>query len=375
MNETSEEEPLVGEAPPPAQPEGLDAAVERRLELILEALLLAADTPLSLDQMQKLVGVEFSLTRKQLREVLTRMTQRFEDSASELHEVASGWRLQVRPEYGEWVSRLWQDKPPKYSRALLETLALIVYRQPVTRGEIEDVRGVAVSSNILRTLLERGWVREVGHKEVPGRPALYGTTAQFLDDFNLKSLDQLPSLPEVKDLEQIEAALSRAAAALPAADAAEAGETGNDTGKAAGHAAAAVTAQAAEEHPAEVHHAEEPQTEDHRPAGQLSAEQVPEMPSAGEEAAEPSVTLAAVTGEAQAESAADLAADAMADEDFDQTTDEAAEGLTEVSPDEVPDEARDEAPDELVDDRLRDESSVAGADEDDAGPAPDAEVH
>ncbi|HWY23482.1 MAG TPA: SMC-Scp complex subunit ScpB [Nevskia sp.] len=181
----------------------------RRLELILEALLLAADGPLPLDQMQKLVASEFNLARRDLRAALERMAARYAETACELREVASGWRLQVKAEYGEWVGRLWQEKPPKYSRALLETLALVVYRQPITRGEIEDVRGVAVSTNILRTLLERGWVREVGHKEVPGRPALYGTAAQFLDDFNLKSLDQLPSLPDIKDLEQLEAAMAR----------------------------------------------------------------------------------------------------------------------------------------------------------------------
>lgn len=182
---------------------------ERRLELILEALLLAADGPLPLDQMQKLVGSEFNLGRKDLRAALERMSALYAGSASELQEVATGWRLQVRAEYGEWIGRLWQEKPPRYSRALLETLALIVYRQPITRGEIEDVRGVSVSTNILRTLLERGWVREVGHKEVPGRPSLYGTTPQFLDDMNLKSLDQLPSLPQIKDLDQLEAAIAR----------------------------------------------------------------------------------------------------------------------------------------------------------------------
>ena len=196
------------EGPRPAEA-GVEPAVVQRLELILEALLLAADGPLPLEQMQKLVGSEFNLSRRDLRGALERMGARYEHSACELREVASGWRLQVRAEYGEWVGRLWQEKPPKYSRALLETLALVVYRQPITRGEIEDVRGVAVSTNILRTLLERGWVREVGHKEVPGRPALYGTAPQFLDDFNLKSLDQLPSLPEIKSLEQLEAAMAR----------------------------------------------------------------------------------------------------------------------------------------------------------------------
>ncbi|MBX6421692.1 MAG: SMC-Scp complex subunit ScpB [Nevskia sp.] len=194
-----------------------------RIENVLEALLLAADGPLSLDQLHKLVGEEFGLSRRELRERLARLAERYADDACELKEVASGWRIQIRPEYSAWVGRLWQDKPPRYSRALLETLALIVYRQPITRGEIEDVRGVSVSTNILRTLLDRGWVREVGHKEVPGRPALYGTTPQFLDDFNLKSLDQLPPLPEVKDLDQLEAALARLGqGAVPAQAAQEA---------------------------------------------------------------------------------------------------------------------------------------------------------
>jgi segregation and condensation protein B len=196
-----------------------------RLELILEALLLAADTPLSVEQLQKLVGAEFNLSRRELRDALEHLAVRYANTASELHEVASGWRLQVRAEYGEWIGRLWQEKPPRYSRALLETLALVVYRQPVTRGEIEDVRGVVVSTNILRTLLERGWIREVGHKEVPGRPALYGTTSQFLDDFNLKSLDQLPPLPEIKDLAQLEAALEKLGAGAPAGAEAPAGES------------------------------------------------------------------------------------------------------------------------------------------------------
>ena len=186
------------------------------IALILEALLLASEAPLSLDQLVKLVGVEFNLGKRELREALSLLGERHAGTASELVEVASGFRLQVRPQYAEWIARLWQEKPAKYSRALLETLALIVYRQPITRGEIEEVRGVAVSSNILRTLLERGWIRELGHKEVPGRPTLFGTTAQFLDDFNLKTLNQLPPLPDVKDLEQLEAALAKlGAGALP----------------------------------------------------------------------------------------------------------------------------------------------------------------
>lgn len=187
----------------------LDAEVEARLINILEALLLAADQPLSLDALGKLLAPELGVGRSELRAALARLDARHAAGACELAEVAGGYRLQVRQEYAGWVARLWQEKPPRYSRAALETLALIVYRQPITRGEIEEVRGVAVSPNILRALIERGWVREVGQRETPGRPTLFGTTQQFLDDFNLKSLDQLPALPEVQAIEQLEAAMAR----------------------------------------------------------------------------------------------------------------------------------------------------------------------
>lgn len=179
------------------------------LSRVAEALLLAADQPLPLEALVKLVAVDFPVAKRDLRLSLEKLDQRLQLSASELVEVASGWRIQVRAAYSDIVARLWQEKPPKLTRALLETLALICYRQPITRGEIEDVRGVQVSSNILKTLLERGWIREVGVKEVPGRPSLFGTTSQLLDDLNLKSLDQLPELPAVKDMEQLEAALTR----------------------------------------------------------------------------------------------------------------------------------------------------------------------
>lgn len=200
-----------------AMGKAVDEQVPRPLENIIEALLLASESPLSLEQLLRLLGDDFDLDRKALRETLLALAERYQDSACELHEVASGWRLQVRADYGDWVARLWQEKTPRFSRALLETLALVVYRQPITRGEIEDVRGVAVSSNILRTLLERGWVRELGHKEVPGRPMLYGSTSQLLDDLNLKSLSQLPELPAIKDMEQLEAALARLGLELPIA--------------------------------------------------------------------------------------------------------------------------------------------------------------
>ncbi|WP_341919298.1 SMC-Scp complex subunit ScpB [Hydrocarboniphaga effusa] len=186
-----------------------------RLEHIIEALLLAADGPLSVDALHRLLGEDLGIGRSEVRAALAKLDARLQGGAAQLQEVASGWRIQVREEYAGWVARLWQEKPPKFSRALLETLALVVYRQPITRGEIEEVRGVSVSSNILRTLQERGWVKEIGVKEVPGRPALFGTTAQFLDDFNLRTLDQLPSLPEIRDMDQLDAALAQLTGELP----------------------------------------------------------------------------------------------------------------------------------------------------------------
>jgi len=135
----------------------------------------------------------------EIRQALHEMTEDYETRGYELKQVASGFRLQVRQEYATWVGRLWEERPARYTRALLETMALIAYRQPITRGEIEEVRGVSVSSNIIKTLLERDWIKVLGHKDVPGKPTLYGTTKEFLDYFNLKTLDQLPKLAEIKD--------------------------------------------------------------------------------------------------------------------------------------------------------------------------------
>src|SRR5690554_3782915 len=169
------------------------------LERILEAVLQAAGKPLSLERMRELFDEHLAPSAQELRSALTRLQEEYADRAVELREVAGGWRLQVRSDYAEWVGRLWEERPQRYSRALLETLALIAYRQPVTRGEIEEVRGVAVSSQIIRTLLDREWVRVVGHREVPGRPAMYATTRQFLDYFNLRSLAELPPLAELRE--------------------------------------------------------------------------------------------------------------------------------------------------------------------------------
>ena len=175
---------------------------DTEVKRVIEASLMAADSALSIDRLMRLFEQDADQpTRAQIRAAIASLQEECEGRGVELRKVASGWRYQTRADVQPWVARLWQEKPPRYSRALLETLSLIVYRQPITRGEIEEVRGVSVSSNIIKTLLEREWVRVVGHKEVPGRPALYGSTQQFLDYFNLKSLDEMPSLAELKDLD------------------------------------------------------------------------------------------------------------------------------------------------------------------------------
>lgn len=177
------------------------------LENVVEGALLAAGEPLSLDRLLNLFQIDDAVDKSQLRAALTALEARYEPTGLMLKEVASGWRIQVREQLAPWVSRLWDERPARYTRALLETLALIAYQQPLTRSDIEQVRGVAVSSNIVKTLLERDWIRIVGHRDVPGRPALYGTTRTFLDYFNLKSLDALPPLAEIRDLEQLSKSL------------------------------------------------------------------------------------------------------------------------------------------------------------------------
>jgi segregation and condensation protein B len=176
---------------------------ELKLKQIVEGALLAAGRPLSLDQLQGLFSESEVPEKKDLRDVLSALTEDYEGRGIEVVEVASGFRIQVRSNLSPWISKLWVERPPKYSRALLETLALIAYRQPITRGEIEDIRGVAVSTNIIKTLTEREWVRVVGHRDVPGKPALYATTKEFLDYFNLKGLNELPTLAEIRDLDSI----------------------------------------------------------------------------------------------------------------------------------------------------------------------------
>lgn len=172
-----------------------------KLEIILQAILLTAEKPLSVEQLEGYFLPEEKIFRPAIREALNKLAKACEGQSFELRETASGLRLQTRAEFSRWVLRHNEEKPQKYSRAFLETLALIAWRQPITRAEIEDVRGVAVNANIIKTLLEREWIRVVGHKEVPGRPEMLGTTRQFLDYFNLKSLDGLPSLAEMKELD------------------------------------------------------------------------------------------------------------------------------------------------------------------------------
>lgn len=180
---------------------------ETGLVQIIEGALLAAGKPLSVNQLAELFEEHERPENTAIREALKDVAERCDGRGFELVEVASGFRFQVRQALSQWVARLWHERPAKYSRALLETLALIAYRQPITRGEIEEIRGVAVSSNIIKTLHEREWIRVVGHRDVPGRPAMYATTRQFLDYFNLKNLDQLPALAEIRDLDTLNAEL------------------------------------------------------------------------------------------------------------------------------------------------------------------------
>ena len=175
-----------------------------KIRNIVEAALMTATEPLPILRLDTMFEPDPDRpSRDEIRAALESLAEGCKGRAVELKQVASGWRFQVRAEYSEWVNRLFEEKPQRYSRALLETLAIIAYRQPITRGEIENIRGVSVSTGIVKTLQEREWVRVVGHRDVPGRPELLATTRQFLDYFNLKSLTDLPSLAEIKDFERI----------------------------------------------------------------------------------------------------------------------------------------------------------------------------
>lgn len=215
---------------------------ETDLKFTLEATLLAAGRPVTSQQLLDLFEERDRPTPEQLQAALDLLAADYESRGIELAQVASGWRIQVRPRCIDVVSRLWQERPSRYSRALLETLALIAYRQPITRSEIEEIRGVAISSTIMRTIQERNWIRVVGHREVPGRPELLGTTREFLDYFGLKSLDQLPTLADLRDVENIGVQLE-----LPGGEAVQAatpeGEAVSDENGGATEAAAEVEAE------------------------------------------------------------------------------------------------------------------------------------
>ncbi|MDC2964961.1 SMC-Scp complex subunit ScpB [Gammaproteobacteria bacterium] len=170
------------------------------LSLIIEALLFSSSRPLNEKEILSAFDLRSPPTSNEIKEALKSIEEKYSENSIELVKVASGYRLRIRQDYSPWVAKLWEAKPQKYSRALLETLALIAYKQPITRGEIEEVRGVSVSSQIIRTLLDRSWIKVVGHRDVPGRPALFSTTKDFLDDLNLSKLSDLPELPEIQNI-------------------------------------------------------------------------------------------------------------------------------------------------------------------------------
>ncbi|MFZ5723254.1 MAG: SMC-Scp complex subunit ScpB [Pseudomonadota bacterium] len=232
-----QDEPVTDDAA--ALVERLEAAVQRpapdraTVKRILEGALLASGETLNIERFGTLFEDYERPEETVMRELLDEIAAEYAGRGVELKEVASGFRIQVSKDLGPWVSRLWTEKPPRYSRALLETLSLIAYRQPITRGEIEEIRGVAVSSDMVKSLLERDWIRVVGHRDVPGRPALYATTHDFLDYFNLKSLDELPTLSEIRDLDKVNQELQLDAATASAVLAAEQAPT--DSEPAPGH--------------------------------------------------------------------------------------------------------------------------------------------
>ena len=179
----------------------------KKIKRILEAILFSAEKPLSLVQLEEYFEPEDQVNRQDIKKLITALQEDYRDKGIELKEVDRGYRFQTHEKYKSWVTKHWAERTKKYSRALLETLAIIAYRQPTTRAEIEDIRGVSVSSNIIKTLEERSWVRIVGHKELPGRPSMLGTTREFLDYFNLKSLDELPALADLIDVKALNLSL------------------------------------------------------------------------------------------------------------------------------------------------------------------------
>jgi segregation and condensation protein B len=181
---------------------------EQEIKFFIEAALLAAGRPLSIDQLHSLFDGRSAPAKAEIRKAIASLSEDYEGRGITISEVASGFRIQVTALMAERLQKLWEDRPPRYSRALFETLALIAYRQPVTRGEIEEIRGVSVSPNIVRTLVERDWIRIVGHRDVPGRPEMLGTTKNFLDYFGLRKLEDLPPLADLSDWETLRVQLN-----------------------------------------------------------------------------------------------------------------------------------------------------------------------
>jgi segregation and condensation protein B len=181
---------------------------EQYVKNVVEAALLAAGRPVAMDELIGVFDERDGSNADEVKSAIASLMAEYESRGLELLEVASGYRIQIKAGVAEPVSRLWQERPAKYSRALLETLALVAYRQPITRGEIEQIRGVTVNPHIIKTLLERGWIRVLGHRDVPGKPELLGTTREFLDYFSLKKLDDLPTLAQLKELEDLRVQLT-----------------------------------------------------------------------------------------------------------------------------------------------------------------------
>lgn len=204
--------------------------VNKELKNIVEAALLVAGQPLTMKRMLAMFPAESQPTKEEMRAALDEIAQDCAGRGVELRQISDGWRVQTKEKYAEYVAKLLEERPPRYSRALLETLAIIAYRQPVTRGEIEDIRGVVVSTDTIRTLVERGWIKQIGVREVPGRPAIYGTTPVFLEHFSLKSLSDMPPLAELRSIEEIGADLDqRASASAPQASTGNSADHAVDT--------------------------------------------------------------------------------------------------------------------------------------------------
>ena len=216
---------------------------EQELKNILQAVIMASSTPMTIDKLLAVFPENAQPERDEIRNALQAIEEDCNDKSFALKQVSSGYRFQVKKDYSDYVSRLWEERPARYSRALLETLALVAYRQPITRAEIEGVRGVSVSSTIMKTLLEREWVKVVGHRDVPGKPAIYATSKNFLDYFNLKSLEDLPPLAELRDLDKINEELELRYPDMPKEEIEEAADADDDDNE----NTAVVTLESAEE--------------------------------------------------------------------------------------------------------------------------------